>query len=263
AMGGVVLSLIASMVIEGQVRRVFGRRQLERKIGTLSGHVIVCGYGRMGEMVTGELIQAGRNVVVVDSAPERTAQAEQAKLLYVLGDAQDETVLTAAGIDEAEALIAALPNDPDNVFVTLSARQANPSLRIIARAQQASTQDKLLKAGATRVVCPQIIGASRLADIVLRPAVVDFFETAHLGPDLEMDELKLGARSGLLGKTLQELALPRTIGAHIMAVRRADGEAIYQPTPDLRLGVGDTLILVGKRGVAAAVRKLTPQAEGA
>ena len=114
----------------------------------------------------------------------------------------------------------------------------------------------LLKAGATRVVCPQLIGASRMADVVMRPAVVDFVEMAHRGIDLEMDQLKLSESSNLVGKTLRELQLPRKIGAVVVAVRRADGAAVYQPTPELKLSAGDTLVLVGRRGAATAVRQL-------
>jgi len=254
--GAVVLSMIVAMIVEGQVRRILGRRQLERKTSALSGHVIVCGYGRMGALVADELVAAKQQVVVVDSSAERTEAAERAGILYVLGDASDEATLRAVGISQANVLVAALTSDAENVFVILSARQMNPTLRIIGRAQDRSAQKKLLKAGATRVICPQIIGASRMADIVLRPAVVDFVEMAHRGVDLEMDQLELGPQCELVGRTLEELALPRRIGVHVVAVRRANGEAIYQPTPDLRLAVGDTVILIGQRGVASSVQEL-------
>ena len=255
----VVAGLLVSMFVEGQVRIIFGRRQLERKIANLSGHVVVCGYGRMGSRVAAELTEAGRDVVIVDSDPSCTTAAEQAGLLYVLGDVQEEAVLAAAGIERAEAMVAALPTDADNVFLTLSARQANRDVRIVARAQEASTQDKLLKAGATRVVCPQLIGASRLVDLVIRPAVVDFVEMAHRGVDLEMDQLRLREDSDLVGKTLAELTLPQRAGVYVVAVRRPCGEALYHPTRDLKLAAGDTLVLIGRRGVAAAVQKLQPE----
>jgi len=254
--GAVVISLIVAMVVEGQVRSIFGRRQLERKIAALSGHVILCGYGNMGALVCQELREAKETVVVVDSSPDRTAAAEKAGLLYILGDGQDETTLHAAGITQAGALITLLPTDAENVLLVLTARQANTSLRIIARASSESAQDKLLKAGASRVLCPTRLGATRMADLVLRPAVVDFVEMAHRGVELEMDELKLTPQSALVGKTLEELELPRRLGAHVIAISRADGQAIYHPTPELRLTSGDTLILVGRRGVAGAIQAL-------
>lgn len=255
-LGGVVLTSIGSMIIEGQVRRILGRRQLERKIETLSGHVIICGYGRMGELIAEELKRAGRDVVVVDSDPDRTAEAESDGLVYVLGDAEEEEILTQAGIARASTLIAALRNDANNVFVTLTARELNTKLRIVARAQLPTTQDKLIKAGATRVVCPQEIGATRVADVVLRPALVDFVEMAHQGVDLEMDQLEIQEGSGLVGQTLADLALPRRIGATVVAVRRADGETVYRVKPRLTLQAGDVLILVGQRGAADAAAKI-------
>jgi len=254
--GGVVVSLLGAMVVEGQIRRILGRRQLENKIRNLASHVIVCGFGRMGQRVALELNEAGRGVVVVDTDPEQTAAVEAAGLLYVLGDAQSEDVLKAAGIATAQTVVTVLHSDAENVLVTLTARQANPAVQIIARALETSTQDKLLKAGATRVVCPQAIGASRVVDSVLRPAVVDFVEVAHKGLDLEMDQIELSGQSELLEKTLEELELRRRIGVHVAAIRRADGQTIYQPAPEVTLRAGDTLILIGKRGAAAALHEL-------
>ncbi len=254
--GAVVISLIVGMVVEGQIRSIFGRRQLERKIAALSGHVIVCGYGNMGMLVCEEFLEAKGTVVVVDISSDRTTAAEKAGLLYILGDGQDEAVLHASGITQAAALISLLPSDAENVLLVLTARQMNTDLRIIARASSESVQDKLLKAGASRVICPATLGAVRMADLILRPAVVDFVEMAHRGVELEMDELKLGPQSTLVGKTLQQLELPRRIGAHVIAISRADGEAVYHPTPDIQLASGDTLILVGQRGVAGAIQTL-------
>ncbi len=263
ASGAVVLSLVVAMVVEGQVRGIFGRRQLDREIKKLSNHVIVCGYGRMGSLVSEELRQAGEDVVVVETDSERTAAAERAGLLYVLGDAHREETLSVAGLTRAGVLVVTLEDDAANVFVTLSAHQANPKLRIIARAHEAATEGMLLKAGASRVICPQLIGASRMADVVMRPAVVDFVEMAHRGIDLEMDQLQLGEGSELAGKTLRELELPRKIGAVVVAVRRGDGSAVYHPTPELKLAAGDTLVVVGRRGAASAVSKVqTEQVEG-
>ncbi len=260
--GTVVLTMAVGAVVEGEVRAIFGRRQLERKIAGLEGHVILCGYGNMGALVARELQAARRDVVVVDSDASRTTAAQEKGLLYVLGDAQDEGTLQAAGVTRAKVLVAMLPTDAENVFVTLTARQANGRVRIVARAEQPTTQDKLAAAGASRVVCPETLGAMQVSDMVLRPAVVDFVEMAHRGIDLEMDQLVLTEQCSLCGKTLRELALPRRAGVQVVAVRRADGEAIYQPTPDLKLAGGDTLVLVGKRGAAAAIQEMQAQTEG-
>jgi voltage-gated potassium channel len=263
-LGAVTLSMVVAAVVEGQVRRILGRRQLERKISSLDGHVILCGYGAMGSVIARDLVRSGRQVVVIDQNPDRTAAAEQADLLYIVGDAQTEEVLSAAGLERASALIASLTTDAENVFLTLTARQMRPSLRIIARAQNVWAQDKLSKAGATRVICPQVIGATQIVDVVLRPAVVDFVEMAHKGVDLELDQLRLGEESGLIGRSLRELELPRRIGVQVVAVLRSSGQAIYQPRSDLRLEPGDTLILIGKRGAANAVQQMqVEQGDGA
>ena len=254
--GGIILSLLGAMVVEGQIRRIFGRRQLENKIKNLSEHVIVCGYGRMGERVALELKAASSNVVVVDGDPDRTTLAEAGGLLYVLGDAQSEDILKAAGIERASELIALLSSDAENVLVTLTGRQLNPAMRIIARAVESATQGKLLLAGATRVVCPHVIGASRMVDIVVRPAVVDFVEVAHKGVDLEMDQIELRPGSELVGKSLGELELPRRVGVHVVAIRRADGETIYEPTADITLAPDDTVIVIGKRGAGPTLQQL-------
>jgi voltage-gated potassium channel len=261
ASGAVVLSILVAMVVEGQIRSIFGRRNLEKEIEALSGHVIICGFGRMGSMVAGELLQQGQNIVVIDRDQQRTEAADRAFLLYVLGDAHDEETLRSAGIQRAAVLVAALSDDAANVFITLSAKGSRPEIRIIARAQEASAEGMLRKAGADRVISPHVIGASRIADLVMRPAVVDFVEMAHRGIDLEMDQIELRDSSALAGKTLRELELPRRMGVVVVAVQRSDGSAVYHPTPDLTLESGDTMVLVGKRGAAIKLQGLQAQAE--
>ena len=135
-----VVSMLGSIIVEGIVRKVLGRRQLERKITALNNHVIICGYGRTGESVAGELLAAKREIVVIETDDDRIAAAESAGLLHVRGDAQEEEVLHAAGLDRSSVLIAALPSDADNLFITLSARQSGGALRILSRAEQESSK---------------------------------------------------------------------------------------------------------------------------
>jgi voltage-gated potassium channel len=254
--GAVAMSMIVAMIVEGQVRIIFGRRQLQRRIASLSGHVIVCGYGRMGGLVADELVKAGKHVVIIDSSDAQTQAAEAAGLLYVLGNAETDDVLIAAGVARASIVVATLSTDADNVFVALSAREINPELRIIAVARETSTQDKLIKAGADRVVCAHTLGASRMAAVVLRPAVVDFVEMAGQGGEIEMDQVKLSEGSRLVGKSLQELELPHRVGVHVCAVQRSSGVPVYQPAPDFVLAAGDTLVLIGPTGSAASVEAM-------
>jgi len=256
--GTIVLTSIVAIVVEGRLRSLLGRRELERKIANLTGHVIVCGFGSAGSVVAAQLKAEGRQVVVVDTSPEQTAAAEEQGMLYVLGDAQDESVLQAAGIAKAGHVVASLTTDAENVFVTLSARQLRPDIQVIVRAQHATSEDKLLKAGANRVICPGVMGAMRMSDIIVRPALVDFVDMAHKGVELGMEQLEVRGDSPLVGKTLAELALRRHAGVLVVAVRRAGGEAIYTPGSDFRLQAGDTLVLVGARGAAEAIERLQP-----
>lgn len=251
--GTVAMSMIVAMIVEGQIRIIFGRRQLQRRIASLSGHVIVCGYGRMGRLVSDELVAAGKQVVVIDNDDVCTRAAEATGLLYVLGNAEVDETLIAAGVERAAVVVATLASDADNVFVTLSAREINPKLRIIAVARDISTQDKLLRAGANRVVCANTLGASRMAAVVLRPAVVDFVEMAGQGGEIEMDQVKLAETSRLVGKSLKELELPHKFGVHVCAVQRTGGESVYQPAPDFVLAVDDILVLIGPRGSVSAL----------
>ena len=250
-------SLSVAALTEGTLRKALGRRQLQRAIERLQGHTVVCGFGRMGRLVVSELRRDGREVVVVETRADAFDRPDHSGILHVQGNAQEETVLRAAGIERATSLVACLPEDADNVFLTLTARQLNRNLTIIARAEQPNTQNKLLHAGADRVVCPQIIGATRIVNVLLRPAVVDFVEVTNKGVDLEMDQLVVPDTSELAGKTLRALSLPARTGAMVVAVRRTDGQAVYNPSPDdVVISSGDTLILVGQKGCAEAVQKL-------
>ncbi len=222
----------------------------------MSGHVILCGYGRLVELVAKELRKAGRKLVIVDNDPDRTTEVEGADMLYILGDAQEDTVLNAAGIKRASELISALTTDAENVLVTLTARALNEKIRIISRGTSLTAQDKLLKAGATRVICPQIIGARSMANMVLRPAVVDFVEGTYMGLDIEMDQLEINEDSELVGKTLHELELPRRVGVHLAVILRENGETIYNPTSQLTVQKGDTLIVIGPKGSSEALRDM-------
>ena len=267
ALVAMVVSGVVAAFVEGQIREVFGRQQLQQKIDKLKGHVIVCGFGRVGAQVAEKLSEAGRDVVVVDQSPEAIASARDTGLLFVEGDAQEEDVLEKAGVKRAESLVAALTTDAENVFVTLSARSANGELRIITRAQQITSESKLRKAGASRVICPQAIGANRMAQVVLRPAVVDFTELAQTGAELAVDQITIGPHSPLVDKTLRELELPSRFGVHVVAMQRQGGARVYNPTPDIRLAIGDVIILVGRAGAAEAMQELgleeTPPEGGA
>ena len=245
-----LMSLVA-LIVSGEIRSQRESRRMQAKIEHLSGHVILCGFGRMAPLVLEELTRRRLTPVVVDLNQSLEVQLREANTPFLIGDATEEEILLQAGLLRANALVAALPHDADNVYITLTARTLNPDLWIIARAEQPTTEAKLLKAGASRVICPQIIGANRIADLLTRPNVVDFVEVATKGVQLEMDEYVIGGQSPLDGRALRDSLVREKSGAIVVAIKRADGEAVFNPGPETGLAAGDTLILVGPEGVSS------------
>jgi voltage-gated potassium channel len=240
-------SFITSAIVSGELRRVMGRRTLQNKINQLSGHILVCGYGRMGRMITADLIRRGKQVVVIDNEPAVTARLEEEGLLYVLGDAAEEETLQRAGVMRAQGLVAVLPEDSSNVYVTLTARGFREDLTIVARAEQTSAEPKLRRAGASRVICPTVIGAARVANMIIRPNVADFVEVTARGVELEMDEYRVAADSPLKGKTLRESELRNKADVIVVAMKGEEGKTVE---------IGDTLILIGPAGLAGRLQQM-------
>jgi voltage-gated potassium channel len=225
-----------------------GRRKLLSKISQLGGHIIVCGYGRMGQTVISQLTQRGVTVVVIDNDPAKTTELEELGVLYILGDAAEEETLRQAGVMQARGLVAVLPEDSANVYVTLTARGLRDDLNIAARAEQLSAEPKLQRAGANRVICPSVIGAIRVANVMVRPNVADFIEVTAKGVELELDEYLVGPESPLKDQTLKGADLIRKAGVIVVAIKRADGETVFNPKAEEHIREGDTLIVIGPSG---------------
>lgn len=207
-------------------------------------------------MAAKRLRQDGASVVVVEIRSDLQSDLEATGMLFELGDATEEDVLKAAGLMRASSLISTLPGDADNVFVALTARGLRPDLQIIARAELPSTEVKLRRAGANRVICPQVIGAKRIAAILTRPNVVDFFDVAAEGVELEMQEHRVAAGSPLEDATLRSAELRQQAGAMVVAIKRADGTSVFHPDPDLVIREGDLLILIGREGTSTRLEAL-------
>jgi voltage-gated potassium channel len=238
------LSLGMQVVIEGELGKVVGRRRMDRKIADLHGHVVVCGWGRVGRAVAADLAENGREVVVVDIDAERIATVPH---MRVLGDATLDSTLRNAGIDRASALVAALEGDAENLFVTMSGRALNPSLFIVARARQDESIRKLTNAGADRVVNPQELGAARMSSFVVRPNVAEFVDVVMHERSLEfrLQEVEVPERSGLAGRTLRDADLRKRANVLILALRRPDGLFVTNPDPDTVIEPHQVLIAVG------------------
>ncbi len=236
-------------VVSGEVRSALGRQRMERNLAGLNRHLIVCGFGRMGQLVCKEFSAHRQTFVVI----ERNAAALEGFLmphgLALHGDATSDEVLKQAGVERARALVTVAASDADNLYITMSARLLNDRLFIVARAESDLAEQKLLRAGANRVVSPYVIGGSRVAQAVLRPTVVDFIElatrTAHL--DLQIEESQVAPTSPLVGATLQDGRLRRDHGVIIVAIKSTTGQMVYNPPADTVLQAGDILVSMGHR----------------
>ncbi len=251
----VAFTSLVALFVSGELRAHFGSRKMDHAISRLKDHIVICGFGRMGRLAGDELHRAGQSVVVIEVRPDRGDEIARAGLLGMIGDATEEDTLLRAGMMHAKALVSVLPHDADNVYVALTARGLRPDLLIVARAEQANTEVKLRRAGANRVICPQLIGASRIADILMRPHVTDFFEVAAKGVELEMDEYVVGAGSSLNGTSIRHSTLRQRTESMIVAIRSADGTTRYNPPPETRIRAGDTLIIIGPSGVSKRLDK--------
>ena len=215
-------------------------------IKRMSGHEIVCGYGRMGRSVVEELRHAGRQVVVVDSRVSRMHELAETGLPTVAGDATLEATLLSANVQKASGLVSCLNDDAHNVYTALTARTLNPGLFIVARATEEGAERRILQAGADRVVNPYHLGGARLAHLVVKPAIVNFFDASADGSDLQLDQTSLGTRSSVIGQTLGEANVRRRWGLGVVAVQRKDA-VIPNPLADFVLQAGDVLVVFGSR----------------
>ena len=252
--GGLGLILLAATeigrsVVEGELREAFGQARRLRMIERVSGHEIVCGWGRMGHAVVEELRRAGRTVVVVEAKADKVQQLKEQDVPVVAGDATSEESLRAAGVERARGLVACLNDDAHNVYTVLTARSLNPELFIVARAGEEGAETRLQRAGADRVVNPYRHGGARLAQLVVKPTVVDFLDFS-LGagkvPGLELEQVRVAESSPLVGSTLAEADLRRRCGVGVVAVQR--GATLFpNPEPNLALDRGDVLVVLGIR----------------
>jgi voltage-gated potassium channel len=237
-------STVLEVLFEGPMRELVRSRKMEREIARTSGHVIVCGWGRVGREVAQFLTNAQRVVVVIDRDAERVGDIPYAS---VQGDVTEDETLLRAGIERAATLVAALDTDADNLYVTVAAKSMRPELQIIARARSESSEPKLLRAGADRVVNPQQLGGDRMASFVTQPHVVDFIDVVMHDGTLEfrLEELAVSHTSSLPGRTIREAQLRDRTGALILAIRRPDGGFVTNPSPEDVIESGDVLISVG------------------
>ncbi len=260
---GVLLYLITSLarvVVEGEIHKALGRRKLLKHIKKLQNHYIICGFGRIGEIIARQLKEARVPLVVVENNPELVPRLEESGYYFVNGDATREEILVEAGIERARGLVAVVSSDAGNVYITLTARSLNPKLFIVARGEEIASRDKLVRAGADKVEVPYEMGGGKMVHTILRPAVVTFMELAmQEGVDWSMEEIAVGGTSPLQGLPLKDSGIRRKLDLIVVAIKRADGTMLFNPTMESPILAGDTLIVLGLRKNLEALEKLAGQ----
>ena len=251
-----VLASITTFLVEGEITNIFWRRKMQKHISELKNHYVVCGLGDTGRHAMEELQKTGTPYVVVESHEDnvKRVREHQSKLfgemLYILGDATDDSVLEEAGVTRAKGLIAALAGDKDNLVITVMVRQKNPRIRIVARCTDWKYSDKMMKAGANATVSPNMIGGMRMASEVLRPHVVGFLDmmVKDQSHTLRIEEIELGKNSAWVGKSLGELNLRQSFNVLPMAVKpgaATTGAYTVNPPDRYSLEGGSVLIVIG------------------
>jgi voltage-gated potassium channel len=260
--GGVALavSTIVQSVVKWELVSAFGQRRLTRKMSKLRDHYIVCGSGRVGSHLIRDLLSANESFVVIENDQQRAAEFSQRGVNVLVGDATLEESLRDVGVERARGLAACLPNDADNVYVVLTARDLNPKLRIVARAAEEQAEAKLLRAGANHVVAPTIIGGHRMAVALTKPAVSEFMDSItanELG--LSFEQVEVDAASALVGQELRSTPIRAELDVVIISIRRQDGEVVFNPAGNATIENGDTLIAIGR---AESLTRLNEMARG-
>jgi voltage-gated potassium channel len=244
---GYALSSVVQAVIESELLSTFGKRRMYKDINKLSGHYIVCGAGRVGAGVIRDISRSGHDLVVIEGDETIADRLLASGQLVLMGDATQEEVLKAAGIERARGIVCAVSSDPDNLYITLTARDLNKDLRIISRANDEAAVDRLLRAGANKVVSPALTGSTRMAQMLLRPAVADFLDLATMTErlELEIEQVEIGEHSPFIGRALKDTGIRSEHGVIVISISRADGSMIFNPIADTVIEERDALVALG------------------
>jgi voltage-gated potassium channel len=256
--GAYIVGQVVEMMVEGQIVGYRRARNMEKRISELKGHYIICGFGRVGHQVAKEFDVENTPYIVVDSKQETAAELAEKNIPYIVGDMASDEVLESAGIMKAKGLIACADSDTSNVYVTLSAREMNPDLYIVARASTIVTEAKMKKAGANRVISPYFIAGNRMASMALRPVAVDFLDMVMRSEnvELELEEYMINDGSRIARKTLSELQIKQKTGAMILAIKQGTGKFNLQPGAATVIGHGDVMVALGTSQQLELLRKM-------
>jgi voltage-gated potassium channel len=248
---GYSISTIGTFILEGKINDIIRGRRMDQYISRLNNHIILCGAGRIGKYIAIEFYKTHTPFIVVEQNEKALEQLQSMgdDILFIQDDATEDETLLEAGIGRAHGLVAALGDDRDNVFIVLSARSLNSGLRIIARANEETSIEKLRKAGANEIISPNAIGGMRMASVMIRPCVVAFLDEMMRLTDqtLRFEEVLVEEGHSLANKTLEQAHIGRRTGLLVVAIRRADGNLQFNPGGKTKLCHGDVLIILGTR----------------
>jgi len=255
-------SMVTAFIIEGDLRNVLFASRLKKRMKRMKDHVVVCGAGSTGRNVIEELLTTGVPVVAIDMRESELREIAdkfpKAEFSYIVGDATDDDVMAQSALERARGLVAALSSDKDNLYLTVSGRQTNPTARIVARCAELSHVEKIRRSGADAVVSPNFIGGMRLASELLRPAVVRFLDEMlrDKRAAFRIEEVVLGQRATALGGTLRAARVRERFGMTVLAVRASDHQSwVYNPDADEKIGPGMTLVVLGSAEQVAELRR--------
>jgi voltage-gated potassium channel len=246
---GVVLYALTATVhaiVQSELVATFGERRQSRKMSKLRNHFIICGAGRVGSHLVRALLGSSEPFVVIERDPQKVAELTKLGVIVLVRDATLEESLREAGVEHARGLAACLPDDADNVYVVLTARDLNPQMHIVARAAEEQAEPKLIRAGANRVVAPTIIGGHRMAMALTKPAVDDFLGSITANKlELAFEQLEVEPLSVLVGNKLSETNIRSELDIVVVSIRRGDGQILFNPSGEATIESGDLLIAIG------------------
>ena len=252
-----VISTFTAFLVEGELSEILRRRKMEKQISGLKGHYIVCGIGGIGRHIIDELHRTGRRYVAIDKDEEVCKELGERGMLFIRGDASSSAILKAANIEYANGVFCSLSNDAENLLLILTAKGINPNLKIVAKAEEDESEDKMKKAGADRVVLPEFIGGLRMASEMIRPEAVTFLDKMVKGTDkvFRVEDITVAANSVFAGTTLKTSGILDREGITVVAVKKGE-RYIFNPSKEERLEIGDALILIGETTGISEIKEL-------
>jgi len=242
------VTMFAEMMVEDRLKIILGRGSMERRIEKMKDHYIICGFGRMGSLICREMAEEKAPFVIIEKDPEVIQRIEDEGYVYLKGDATDDKSLIRAGIKRAKGVVCVLSSDAENLYVILTAKELNAAVYILSRCEEETSEHRLLRAGADRVVSPYTMGGMRMAMAILRPAMMDFIEitTRRQSLELRMEELPVSDDSAIIGKSLEASEIRKSYGLIIVAVKKDSGKMIFNPPAGYVIEKGDRLIALGE-----------------